>query len=221
MADIQKLNVNNTTYDISTTWAKVTGKPSTFTPSSHTHSYLPLSGGTLTGLLNITSNGITATYGAQNSSWVHFYNSTGASYYFDNQIHVDGAIKVYNTSWGVTKDGRFDGSGFYQSSDERLKTFYEPIKVDLDKLSKLRKNYFKFNDKDKLEIGVSAQEVQSIYPEIVSENSDGYLSVAYDKLSVIALAAIDELDDKILQLANKISTLENILNKLMGEKGVN
>ena len=37
MADIQKLNVNNTTYDISTTWAKVTGKPSTFPPSSHTH----------------------------------------------------------------------------------------------------------------------------------------------------------------------------------------
>ena len=41
MADIQKLNVNNTTYDISTTWAKVTGKPSTFPPESHTHSYLP------------------------------------------------------------------------------------------------------------------------------------------------------------------------------------
>ena len=38
MADIQKLNVNNTTYNISTTWAKVTGKPSTFPPESHTHS---------------------------------------------------------------------------------------------------------------------------------------------------------------------------------------
>ena len=37
MADIQKLNVNGNTYDISTTWAKVTGKPSTFPPSSHTH----------------------------------------------------------------------------------------------------------------------------------------------------------------------------------------
>ena len=53
MADIQKLNVNNTTYDISTTWEKVTGKPSTFPPDSHTHSYLPLSGGTLTGMTTI------------------------------------------------------------------------------------------------------------------------------------------------------------------------
>ena len=41
MTDIQKLNVNNTTYDISTTWDKVTGKPTTFPPVSHTHSYLP------------------------------------------------------------------------------------------------------------------------------------------------------------------------------------
>ena len=41
MADIQKLKLNvkgvDTTYDISTTWDKVTGKPSTFTPSSHSH----------------------------------------------------------------------------------------------------------------------------------------------------------------------------------------
>ena len=44
MADIQKLNVNNTTYDISTTWEKVTGKPSTFTPSSHTHTASDITG---------------------------------------------------------------------------------------------------------------------------------------------------------------------------------
>jgi hypothetical protein len=49
MADIQKLNVNGTTYDISTTWSKVTGKPSTFPAESHTHPYLPLSGGTIEG----------------------------------------------------------------------------------------------------------------------------------------------------------------------------
>lgn len=36
-------------------WSGITGKPSTYPPSSHTHSYLPLSGGTLTG--NLTVNG--------------------------------------------------------------------------------------------------------------------------------------------------------------------
>ena len=36
-------------------WGEVSGKPSTFTPSTHTHSYLPLSGGTLSGDLSITA----------------------------------------------------------------------------------------------------------------------------------------------------------------------
>ena len=34
-------------------WGEITGKPSTFTPSSHTHNYLPLSGGTMSGDIGI------------------------------------------------------------------------------------------------------------------------------------------------------------------------
>ena len=89
---------------------------------------------------------------------------------------------------------------YYESSDERLKTFYGSIRVDLNKLKLLRKNYFKFNNQNKLEIGVSAQEIQRIYPEIVNKDDNGYLTVAYDKLSVIALKGIDELYDMILEL---------------------
>ena len=113
----------------------------------------------------------------------------------------------------MTVTGKVSASqGFYESSDERLKSFKDPLKVDLEKLSKLRKNYFTFNDNpDKLEIGVSAQEIQSVYPEIVNEDENGMLSVAYDKLSVIALAAVDELNERLTNLENK-------LEKLLAEK---
>ena len=37
----------------SVSWSNITNKPSSFTPSSHTHNYLPLSGGSLTGALRI------------------------------------------------------------------------------------------------------------------------------------------------------------------------
>jgi hypothetical protein len=108
------------------------------------------------------------------------------------------------------------GGGFFESSDERLKHFYSDVKVDLDKLAQLPKKYFTWKDgnNENLQIGTSAQAVQEIYPELVSEDDNGTLSVAYDKLSVIALAAIDKIYTEIKTLRNKNSELEDRINKL-------
>lgn len=102
-------------------------------------------------------------------------------------------------------------NGFYQSSDERLKHFDENVEVDLNKLSTLSKKYFKWKDgDDRTHIGMSAQEIQKLYPELVSENSEGFLQVAYDKLSVIALKAIDVLYEKLNTLEERLTKLENL-----------
>jgi hypothetical protein len=107
----------------------------------------------------------------------------------------------------------FASGGFFESSDERLKDFGEKVSIDLDKLSELKKNYFTWKDSENKEqqLGVSAQEIQSIYPEVVSEQDNGTLTVAYDKLSVIALAAIDELHKKNKELEERLTELENKL----------
>ena len=100
-------------------------------------------------------------------------------------------------------------SGFFETSDSRLKDFKDPVKVDLDKLSKLTKAYFTFkNDPEKMHLGVSAQEIQEIYPEIVDENEEGFLSVDYAKLSVIALTAVDELNNRLNSIEERLSRLE-------------
>ena len=78
-----------------------------------------------------------------------------------------------------------------------------------------RKSYFTFNsDPDNLQIGVSAQEIQSLYPEIVSENKNGNLTVAYDKLSVIALAAVDQLSKENTKLKQQNEEILKRLEKI-------
>lgn len=99
--------------------------------------------------------------------------------------------------------------GFYESSDERLKNISNPLQVNLDDIAKLRKIYYTWKDSpNSNQIGVIAQDVQKLYPELVDVDKEtGLLSLAYDKLSVIALAAIDTLYDKIKTLEEKIDIL--------------
>lgn len=105
--------------------------------------------------------------------------------------------------------------GLFDTSDERKKNFIRPIDVDLEKLSTLKKYYFTWKDGNgEMQIGTSAQEVKELYPELVNEAEDGTLSVAYNKLSVVALAAIDKLHDENNELKKKVSTLEERLERI-------
>lgn len=130
---------------------------------------------------------------------LYLRGSSGITLSSDGNIHCIGAVLA---------------PSFTESSDERLKDFKEDIKLDFEALKKLPKKYFEWIEKPgKLELGTSAQEVQKLYPEIVLEDKDGYLSVDYGKLSVVALKAIDELYDKNKELEERIERLEKLLIK--------
>jgi hypothetical protein len=107
--------------------------------------------------------------------------------------------------------------GFFETSDERKKVFAEPIDVDFEKLKMLKKNYFFWKDSDNTDrqLGVSAQEIQTVYPELVMSDSNGELSVDYAKLSVVALKAVDTLYDKNAELEKRITDLEKVVDALL------
>lgn len=140
-------------------------------------------------------------------------NGKGSINVFTNMYApmTDDQIMIGSVSYPFYK--MFTSDGFYQSSDARLKTFGDNIKVDFDALSKLRKAYFTWNNdpNSNTYIGVSAQEIKEIYPEIVS--GDDKLTVDYTKLSVIALAAVDELHRKNVELESRLAKLEAMLLK--------
>lgn len=119
--------------------------------------------------------------------------------------------KIYMSNSGAV----YASSGFYESSDERLKKVVDTIKVNLDDLAKLRKIYYLWNNtpEDGRQLGMIAQDVQKLYPELVSVDKEtGYLSLAYDKLSVIALEAIDTLYEEYKQLKEHVNGLEKLLH---------
>ena len=147
------------------------------------------------------------------------YNTTTTSTYYLCGSTSNGASTgtlVKRTDVYVNGSGALYAVKFTESSDETLKDFKEDINVNLDELSKLPKKYFtwKKDENGELCIGTSAQELQKFYPELVDISIDGTLTVDYNKLSIIALAAIDKLNDKNKELEERLEKVEKILSKL-------
>ena len=124
-----------------------------------------------------------------------------------------GAAELFVSSEGAyISNNEFYGSAFYETSDERLKYFTSDVNVDFDKLKSIPKKYFMWKNREMnpTNIGTSAQKLQAVYPELVSE-SEGYLRVDYAKLSVIALAAVDKLHEENEELKERLKKIEEKL----------
>ena len=92
----------------------------------------------------------------------------------------------------------------YVSSDKRLKDNIKNIANPLEKLEKLNGVEFDWNDKQDLykghDIGVIAQEVEEVLPEIVETREDGHKAVKYDRMVALLIEAIKEQQKQIDEL---------------------
>ena len=121
-----------------------------------------------------------------------------------------GTTTSLNTS---STDVYISGGEVYAASDERLKDFGDNVEVDFNKLSEIPKVYYswKGDEENRQMIGTSAQKLREIYPELVSENEDGKMAVSYEKLSIIALAAVDKLHKENEELKDRLKRIEEKL----------
>lgn len=97
------------------------------------------------------------------------------------------------------------------TSDERLKENITTIEGGLDKVSNLRGVEYDLKATGTHHLGVIAQEVEQVLPELVSTNDDGIKSVAYQNLTAVLIEAVKELK-------GEISELRAELNQLKGNK---
>jgi hypothetical protein len=94
-------------------------------------------------------------------------------------------------------------------SDKRVKENINTIEGALEKVSKLRGvTYNRVDSEDKLEkIGVIAQEVQEVLPQVVHEQQDGMLGVSYGNLAGLFIEAIKEQQTQIEELKELVKQL--------------
>ena len=89
----------------------------------------------------------------------------------------------------------------FGSSDERLKDNIKPITEPLWKVSQIGGYTFDWNEKQDTykghDVGVVAQEIHKVLPEVVAERSNGYLGVKYEKIVPLLIESIKELNKKI------------------------
>ncbi|MBS1553584.1 MAG: tail fiber domain-containing protein [Bacteroidetes bacterium] len=117
----------------------------------------------------------------------------------------DVGIGTATPSQKLQVNGNIQCVNVFQSSDERFKTNIRKMENPLDKISRLQGVKYQFNrqqfkdksfpdgDKD----GLLAQQVQKIFPELVTTDAEGYLSVDYVSMIPILIESIKELKTKV------------------------
>jgi hypothetical protein len=167
-------------------------------------------GGRVASQISMTSNG-----------WINIINNPGTGYesFRASNIYGTGEITAYY-------------------SDERLKEKVGKIENALDKVLSIETFLYKNNkvakengfEDDNIHVGVSAQSVEHVLPEVVkhapfdieivdgkeiSKTGEWYKTVQYEKLAPLLIEAIKEQDAKIESQAAEIAELKAMVQKLL------
>jgi hypothetical protein len=124
-------------------------------------------------------------------------------------------IGLTSPSFLLDVNGTVRATSFVTVSDQRLKRDVRKLETPLQKILQLSGYYFKYSNERAKErnfptgesIGFMAQNVREVLPQLVHEDSDGFLTVDYQSVIPLLVEALKELDNKIskvqeLYLAN-------------------
>ena len=140
-------------------------------------------------------------YNSGNSNWTFGMNGLGAFVVYINP-GVGGNSGVYLNAGATSWTG---------NSDERLKDITGNIENAIDSVQSLRAvKYTLKADNAEIKtqrVGLIAQDVQAVLPEIIDEDQDGYLGIRYAEITTLLVAAIQEQQTLIESQQSQIDNL--------------
>jgi hypothetical protein len=165
--------------------------------------------GTITGGTGVTSTGATSGEGISHTISIGQAVATSSNVQF-NSLGIGMAASA--------TAGRIDATNdvvAFSSSDIRFKENIVPIENALDKISKISGNTYDWKAENKAEhgyegndVGVIAQEIEAVLPQLVQTRESGFKAVKYDKLVALLIEGIKEQQTQIHSLTIEIEKLK-------------
>ncbi len=177
--------------------------------------------------------GFEAGYNEAGSNRLHIANSSTSTLIYGEfgavpRVGIATVAPAVTFQVGNNGDGTLARANAWTTfSDRRLKENFSRMEDSLDGILKLSgyRYYWKNSSDRSRQVGVIAQEVEKVFPEVVARDSNGILSVAYDKLVAPLIEAVKALharsestDERVLRLEAENAALKARLDRL--EKAV-
>ena len=154
-------------------------------------------------LLRSNGDGVFLQNGDSTASLANFRVGTGNEFYYNN------SKKLETTTGGIAVTGAITATGditaFY-TSDETLKTNIANIENPMEKVAQLNGVSYNWTEEaqakydhlngDK-EIGVIAQQVEKVLPEMVGTRDDGTKAVRYERMCALLIECVKDLQSQI------------------------
>ncbi|MBY0413873.1 MAG: tail fiber domain-containing protein [Bdellovibrionales bacterium] len=164
----------------------------------------------ITKLENLELTGDFTSVNFQSSGLVTANKIVASDKIIASSLQVDGQA-VANS---LQINGPINASGVISSSDRRLKKDIHPLENSLEKILKLNPVGFEWINKNfgkGKQIGFIAQEMEEIFPELVSTDSNGYKAIAYQSLISPLVSAIQDQEKEIVALKNELKEMHATL----------
>lgn len=205
--------------------------------------------GMLTGSFNNGSNnvilGSSAGYNISNVSGSVFIGYQAGYFGGSNQLHIAnnysstliyGDFSTGSVGLGTTSPGSYRlyvngdafATGLWVSSDKRFKQEIKKMEGALDKISSINGVSYRFaknqdtgNRKfsEGVQLGLIAQDIQKVFPELVHDDGQGYLAVNYQGMIPVLLEAVKELKEQNRMLKAEVAGLSQLVKGKTPDQG--
>lgn len=178
--------------------------------------------------MTITSGGINMGENAYANGIVMNYDNSGGGVF---EMYSGSTQQVFMN--GSNGDASFQGTawanffespnGFNSSSDARFKKNVKSIDGALAKTQQLNGYTYNWNklakkqkgiDNKDEQVGVLAQELEAVFPQLVKTDEQGYKSVNYAALTAVLIEAVKELSEQVTNLQGENAELKAELTKV-------